>query len=238
MAGLAVLSVIIILGSAQNPKTNVLLIIIVSVQALLTLGLGAWLASGKRATSELVPVRSRLRRIFLFLVILLGVVFFIWQLVDDPSRLLPIAFWPSLVASAIFLQFGPGRHHFQNEEQWTTALSPEDAVAGLVRVFTQPGLTAQTQGMDVWVEIRQDWQGDWRHRDAASRLKVRPHIRFVIEAADKGTLVRAFSREAQLGMYDVLKLADEMGDFGVALAKQATSSSSPGGERGDAERKL
>jgi hypothetical protein len=214
------LSVIIILGSAQNPKTNFLLIIIVSVQALLTLGLGAWLASGKRGTSELVPVPGRLRRIFLLLVILLGVVFFVWQLVDDPSWLLPVAFWPSVVASAILLQFGAGRHHFQNEEQWTT------------------GLTVQTKGMDVWLEISQDWQGDWRHGDAARRLKVRPHIRFDIEATDEGTLVRAFSREAQLGMYDVLKLADEMGDFGVALAKQATSSSSPGGERGDAERKL
>jgi hypothetical protein len=41
----------------------------------------------------------------------------------------------------------------------------------------------------------------------------------VVEAADKGTLVTASGREAQLGMYDVLKLADEMSDSGVALAE-------------------
>lgn len=238
MVGLAVLSVIIIFSSAQRPETDILLVVIVSIQALLTLCLGAWLVSGKRGTSELVPVPGRWRRIFLLLVILLGAVFFVWQLVDDPSGLLPVAFWPSLVASAILLQFGAGRHHFRNQEQWTTALSPEDALAALLRAFTQPGLTVQTQGADVWVEISQDWQGDWRHGDAAGRLRVRPHIRFVIETADEGTLVTAFSREAQLGMYDVLKLADEMSDSGVALAKQATSSSRPDGERGDAKRTL
>jgi|GEM_PF-6221349 len=236
MACLAVLSGIVISGSARGPKTNILLIIIVSVQALFTLGLGAWLASGKRGTSELVLVPGRWRRVFLVLVIVVGVVFFVWLLFDDPRQLLPVAFWPSLVASGILLQFGPGRHHFQNQEQWPTVLSPTDVTAALVRVFTQPGLTVQTKGMDVWVEISRDWQGDWRHRDAAPRLKVRPHIRFVIEAAEGGTRVTAFSREAQLGMYDVLKLAEEMSDSGVALAKQATSSARSDGERGDASR--
>ena len=238
MVGLAVLPVIIILGSAQDPRSNSLLIIVVIVQALLTLFLGAWLASGKRGTSELVPVHSRWRKAFLVLVIMAGVVFFVWQLADDPRQLLPIALWPSLVASAILVQFGPGRHHFRNQEQWASLLSPEDAAAALARVFTQPGLTVETKGSDVWVEISQDWQGSWRHGDAARRLKVRPHIRFVIHAAGEGTLVTAFSRESQLGMYDVLKLADEMSDSGVALAKQATSPSGPGGERRDANRTL
>jgi len=238
IAALGVLSTIIIFVSARGPKTNVLLIIMVSVQALLALGLGAWLASGKRGTSELVPVPGRWRKVFLLLVILLGAVFFVWQLGDDPSRLLPLAFWPSLVASAILLQFGAGRHHFQNQEQWRSVLSPEETHEALARVFTQPGLAVQTHGTNVWLEISHDWQGRWRHGEAARRLKVRPHIRFVVEAADGGTLITAFSREVQLGMYDVLKLAEEMSDSGVALAKQATSSSRPDGERGDAERKL
>jgi hypothetical protein len=100
-----------------------------------------------------------------------------------------------------------------------------------------PGILSDTSD-DVWVEISQDWQGDWRHRDAARRLKVRPHIRFVIQSSEKGTLVTAFSREAQLGMYDVLKLADEMSDSGIALAQQATSSSRPNGAPGNAKRTL
>lgn len=99
----------------------------------------------------------------------------------------------------------------------------QDAVDSLARVFNQPGLTTKTTGSDVWVEISREWQGDWRHRDAARHLKVRPHLRFRIDVTDNGTLVTAFSREMQLGMYDVLKLADEMSDSGVALARQTTS---------------
>jgi hypothetical protein len=223
MAGLAVTSVIIILASAPDPRTDIVPVIVALVQALLTLGLGAWLTSGKRGTVELVPVPGLWRRIFLLIAVLLGVLQFMWQLFDDPRHLVRAASWPSLVGIGIVLQFGPGRHHFQNEEQWITALSPQDAVDALARVFGQPGLTARTAGSDVWVEISREWQGDWRHRDAARHLKVRPHIRFAVDATDRGTRVTAFSREIQLGMYDVLKLADEMSESGVALARQATS---------------
>ncbi|MFP3463515.1 hypothetical protein R5O87_21975 [Arthrobacter globiformis] len=223
MAGLAVISVIIILASAPDPETEIFSIIIGSVQALLTLGLGAWLASGKRGTSELVPVPGRWRRIFLLFAVLLGILQFVWQLIDDPRHLVLAASWPSLIGVAIVLQFGPGRHRFRNEEKWITALSRQGAVDALGRVFNQPGLSTKSTGTDVWVEISREWQGDWRHRDAAKRLKVRPHIHFRIDVTDNGTLVTAYSREMQMGMHDVLELADEMSDSGVTLAKQATS---------------
>lgn len=222
MAGLAVTSVFIVLVSAPDPRSDIVPIIVASVQALLTLVLGAWLASGKRGTADLVPVPGIWRRIFLLITVLLGVLQFVWQLIDDPRHLVPAASWPSLIGIGIMLQFGPGRHHFQNEEQWLTALSPQDAVEALVRVFGQPGLTTKITGSDVWVEISGEWQGEWRHHDAARHLKVRPHLRFVVDATDNGTRVTAFSREFQLGMYDVLKLADEMSESGVALARQVT----------------
>ncbi|MEW9870976.1 hypothetical protein [Arthrobacter sp. HS15c] len=223
MAGLAVTSMIIILASGPDLRTDVIPIMVACVQALLTFGLGAWLASGKRGTAELVPVPDLWRRIFLFITVLLGVLQFVWQLIDDPRHLVLAASWASLVGMGIMLQFGTGRHHFQNEEQWITALSPQDAVDALARAFSRPGLTTKITGSDIWVEISREWQGDWRHRDAARHLKVRPHIHFVIDATDSGTRVTAFSRELQLGMYDVLKLAEEMSESGVALARQATS---------------
>jgi hypothetical protein len=223
MAGLAVTSVIIILASAPDLRTDIVPIIVACLQALLTFGLGAWLASGKRGTAELVPVTGLWRRVFLFITVLLGLLQFVWQLIDDPRHLVLAASWANLVGMGIMLQFGPGRHHFQNEEQWLTALSPQDAVDALAQAFGRPGLTTKITGSDVWVEISREWQGDWRHRDAARHLKVRPHIHFVIDATDNGTRVTAFSREFQLGMYDVLKLAEEMSESGVALAKQATS---------------
>lgn len=122
MAGLAVMSVIIIPASAPGPETDIFSIIIVSFQALLTLGLGAWLASGKRGTSELVPVPGRWRRISLLVAVMLGILQIVCQLIDDPGHMVRAASWPSLVGLAIVLQFGPGRHHFRNEEQWITAL--------------------------------------------------------------------------------------------------------------------
>jgi hypothetical protein len=223
ISGLAVTSVIIVLASAPDPGIDIVPIIVACVQALLTLGLGALLASGKRGTADLVPVPGIWRRVFLLITVLLGVLQFAWLVIEDPHHLVLTASWPNLVGMAIVLQFGPGRHHFQNEEQWITAMSPQDAVDALTRAFAQPGLTTETTGSSVWVEISREWQGDWRHRDAARYLKVRPHIRFVIDATDDGTRVTAFSREFQVGMYDVLKLADEMGESGVALARQATS---------------
>lgn len=223
ISGLAVTSVIIVLASAPDPRSDIIPIIVACVQALLTLGLGALLATGKRGTADLVPVPGKWRRIFLLITVLLGVLQFVWQLIADPRHLVLAASWPNLIGLMIMLQFGPGRHHFQNEEQWITALSPQDAVDALTRAFAQPGLTTEIAGSSVWVEISREWEGDWRHRDAARHLKVWPHIRFVIDATDAGTLVTAFSREFQVGMYDVLKLADEMGESGVALARQATS---------------
>lgn len=223
MAGLAVLSVTIVIASAPDPGTDVFWIIVACFQALLTLGLGAWLASGKRGTAELVPVPGLWRRIFLLIAVLLGVLQYAWQLIDDPSQMVRAASWPSLVGLAIVLQFGPGRHHFHNEEQWVTALSQQGAVDAMARAFRQPGLTTRITGSDVWVEVGREWQGNWRHRDAVGHLKVRPHIRFVIDAIDNETRVTAFSREFQVGMNDVLKLADEMSESVVVLARQATS---------------
>jgi hypothetical protein len=222
MAGLSVVSVILILASAPDLRTDIVPIMLACVQALLTFGLGAWLASGKRGTAELVPVPGIWRRIFLFITVLLGVLQFVW-LIDDPHHLALAASWANLVGMVIMLQFGHGRHHFQNEEQWITALSPQDAVTALAQTFGQPGLTTRITGSDLWVEISPEWQGEWRHSDAARYMKVRPHIHFVVDAADNGTRVTAFSRELQLGMYDVLKLSEEMSESAVALAKQTTS---------------
>lgn len=56
ISGLAVTSVIIVLASAPDPRSDIIPIIVACVQALLTLGLGALLATGKRGTADLVPV--------------------------------------------------------------------------------------------------------------------------------------------------------------------------------------
>ncbi|MFC9351513.1 hypothetical protein [Arthrobacter sp. NPDC057013] len=223
MVGLAATSVIIVFASAPDIRTQVVTIIVACVQALLTFGLGAWLASGRRGTAALVLVPGIWRRIFLLITLVLGLLQFVWQSIDDPRHVMLTAFWPNLVGIGIVLQFGPGRHHFQSEEQWITALSRQNTVDALTRVFDQPGLTTKVMGSDVWVEISREWQGDWRHRDAAKHLKVRPHIRFVIDATNNGTRVTAFSREIRLGAYDVLKLQEEMSESGVALAREATS---------------
>lgn len=224
MAGLAVLSVIIVLVAGPDPRTDIVPTIIVVVQALLSIGLGTFLAGGKLGAGELVLVPSRWRRAFLLIVVLFSIGAFAWLLLSDPGQVDAIALGPNLVALVIMLQFGPGRHHFRQEEQWTTALSVQDAVDVLKRVFDQPGLVTKVAQTDVWVEIGREWHGDWRHGEAAKHLKQRPRIHFVIDAADKGTRVTAFSKEMQLGMYDVLKLADEMSESGVALARQATFS--------------
>ena len=222
MAGLAVLSVTMILASSPDPRVDLMLVIVGCVQALLTIGLGTYLAAGRGGTAELVPVRGTWRRVFLLIAVLLGVLQSVWQLIDDPGHWVGAATWPNLVALVIFLQFGSSRHHFRSKEQWTTALPRQDAVETLVRVFDQQGLSAKTAGSDDWEEISREWQGDWRHRDAARHMKVRPWIHFVVDAADNGTRITAFSGDSVLGQYDVLKLADEMSEVGVALAKEAT----------------
>src|SRR6478609_6983614 len=109
MVGLAVTSVISVLVSAPDPKSDIVPIIVACVQALLTLVLGAWLASGKRGTADLVPVPGIWRRVFLLTTVLLGVLQFVWQLIDDPRNLVLAASWPNLVGMGIILQFGPGR---------------------------------------------------------------------------------------------------------------------------------
>ena len=169
MVGLAVLPVIIILGSAQDPRNNSLLIIVVFVQALLTLFLGAWLASGKRGTSELVPVHSRWRKAFLVLVIMAGVVFFVWQLADDPRQLLPIALWPSLVASAILVQFGPGPPSLPKPRTMGLPFVPGGRRCSFSARIHPARIDRGNQRFGRLGEISQDWQGSCGHGDAARR---------------------------------------------------------------------
>ncbi|MEV7575568.1 hypothetical protein AB0P28_21005 [Pseudarthrobacter sp. NPDC089323] len=225
MAGLALLSVIGLLVFGPDPKSDVLPTILAVVQALGILGMATYLATGRFGAGELVLVPSKGRRAFLVLVVLLA--FAAWAIVSiyAPRELYVIAWWPNLVALAIVLQFGPGRHRFRDTEQWITPLSSQDAKDVLVRTFDQPGLVTEASDSDLWVELGREWQGEWRHRDAAKHLKQQPHIHFVFDVVDEGTRITAFSKEMQLGMYDVLRLADEMSESGVAMARQATGQS-------------
>ncbi len=95
----------------------------------------------------------------------------------------------------------------------------------LAKAFRQPGLRATTAGQDLWLRIGKEWTGGpWRHKDAARYMKIMPEIHFRIDEMDGETRITAHTGDrAGGGMYDVLKLSEEMSKTAVELARQATT---------------
>ncbi|ALE06247.1 hypothetical protein AL755_13575 [Arthrobacter sp. ERGS1:01] len=135
------------------------------------------------------------------------------------------ALWPSMVGLWILLQFRALGERFKKSEQWTTALPFAAALASLSREFDQTGLSTTTVGQDMWVKIGRDWTGGaWFHKDAAPHLKSVTGVQFRVDEIDGGTSITACSGDRTVtGMYDVLKLSDEMSATVVELAKRVTT---------------
>ena len=114
---------------------------------------------------------------------------------------------------------------FAREESWTSSHSVPDALGTLRGVFSRPQAPVRSIGTTVWAELGKDWTGDgMRHREAAIHLKRRPPVHFFVEDRGGRTTVTAFSGDLRLtGMWDVLKLSDEMTDAAVRAARDATS---------------
>ena len=208
--------------SGVDLSHEIALSLIPGLQGLLALGLGIFMISGRGGAGELVPMRSTWRAIALVVIVLFGIAVFVLELKEEPQKLYTVATWPVLTVVAIYIQFKPSRHHFRNEDQWAVARSHEETTEALVRLFREQGMDVKTENSDVWVEIRREWQGDWRHRDAARHMKVQPFVHFLVDETQDGTRVTAFSGDTFVGAYDALKLADEMSETAVALAKERT----------------
>lgn len=123
------------------------------------------------------------------------------------------------------IMVGNAKQRFFLEEEWTTSLPPQEALERLRRAFDQPNVTVRTIGPTLWIEIDRQWDaGQWLYRSAAPHLKFRPDIQFFFDVTDGGTGITAYSRDRRFaGMYDVLKLADEMSATAVELARKATT---------------
>jgi hypothetical protein len=123
------------------------------------------------------------------------------------------------------MMVGNAKQRFILEEEWTTSLPPQEALERLRRAFDQPNVAVRTIGPTLWIEIDRQWDaGQWLHRSAAPHLKFRPDVQFFFDIADDGTCITAYSRNRRFaGMYDVLKLADEMSTTAVELARKATT---------------
>jgi hypothetical protein len=142
----------------------------------------------------------------------------LWVLFTHGSGLVK----PAAMPADIMRQDAPGR--FSNQEQWDSPLPPDAAFTALLSAFGQPGVQAETMDRSLWVELGKEWQAaEWWHRDAAQHMKRRPALQFFVETADGGSRVTAFSVPRALGgMYDVVKLSDEMSATAVEIAREAT----------------
>ncbi len=222
--GLAALSAFLIFASGFYGWFDSLMGFLYGLQSVFVLGIGIYLVSGRGKARTMVQVPGRWQRIGLVAFAVIGTVLIVFALVVDPKTLATAALWPNMVGVWIMLQFRSIDDRFQHTEEWTTPLSLDLAMDFLNDAFRQPGLKARTAGQDVWVEIQRDWKGGtWFHEDAARHLKSLPSVHFRIDKVDVGTLITAHSGERiASGMYDVLKLSDEMSATAVKLAKKVT----------------
>ncbi|WP_426997986.1 hypothetical protein [Pseudarthrobacter sp. N5] len=222
---LAVLSVFMVFASGHDRWADIPLGVLYGIQAVFTLGVGIYLASGRGKAGELVLIPGRARRIALAAIAVAGTAAIVWGFTDGPEALVTTALWPNMVGLWILLQFRTIAERFQHKEQWTTRLPLETAVESLAGAFRQPGLRVRTVGQDIWVEIGREWTGGaWFHKDAVRYLKSATGIHFRIDEIDGETRVTAHSGDRTVGgMYDVLKLSDEMSATAVEQARQATT---------------
>ncbi|OOP65022.1 hypothetical protein BMF89_01100 [Arthrobacter sp. SRS-W-1-2016] len=222
---LAILSLFMVFASGREHWADIPLDALYGIQALFTLGAGIYLASGWRKASQMVMAPGRARRIALAAIAVAGTAAVAWGFTNGAKALITAALWPNMVGLWTLLQFRTIAERFQHKEQWTTALTLEFALESLARVFRQPGLIVTTAGQDVWVEIEREWNGGtWSHKDAARYMKSVTGLHFRIEEIVGGTRITANSGDRTVGgMYDVLKLSEEMSATAVELARQATA---------------
>lgn len=222
---LAVLSVFMVFASGHNRWADIPLGVLYGIQALFTLGAGIYLAGGRGKAGAMVLIPGRWRRLGLAAIAVVGTAAIVWGFTDGPEALMTTALWPNTVGLWILLAFRTIAERFEHQEQWTTGLPPELALESLAGAFRQPGLSATTAGQDVWVEIGREWAGGaWLHKDAARYMKSVTGLHFRIDEIDGGSRITADSGDRTVrGMYDVLKLSDEMSATAVELARQATT---------------
>ena len=222
---LAALSVFMIFASGHVRWSEIPLIFLYGLQALFTLGVGVYLASGRGKAKTMAMIPGRWRRIGLVAIAFIGAGAVAFGFAAAPEALVTSALWPNMIGLWILLQFRSMSQRFRHKEEWTTGLSLEVALPSLATAFSQPELSATTVGQDVRVEIGREWMGgEWRHKDAARYMKAPTGIYFRVDEIDAGTRVTAHSGDRAVeGMYDVLKLSDEMSATAVELARQATT---------------
>lgn len=129
---------------------------------------------------------------------------------------------------------------FVHEESWDSSATMQETIAILQDRFSGTGVTTKVIGGTVWVEMGKDWRAcQWRHKDAARHLKIRPTAHFFMEApqavdapgipAEPGPgtnpacRVTAYFQDRRLvGMWDVMQLSDEMTQAAVEIAREST----------------
>ncbi|MBT2594655.1 hypothetical protein [Arthrobacter sp. ISL-72] len=121
------------------------------------------------------------------------------------------------------------RRRFMNEESWESPLPPANAMDALTGLFGQPEVEAEVMDHSIWVQLGKNWQAaEWWHGAAAPHIKRRPALQFFVYPSAGGSTITAYSSDRTLGgVYDVLKLSDEMSATAVELARKATEKPSP-----------
>lgn len=225
MIALALLSVVMVFASGHDRWSDILVSVLYGLYALFVLGAGIYLARGRGKAAVMVFNPGRGRRIGLAAIAFVGAAVVVFGFVAGPETLVTTALWPSFVGFWILLQFRTMAERFKNKEQWTTGLPIAGALESLSEAFRQPGLNSTAVGQDVWVKIGRDWTGGtWLHKDAARYMKSVTGLHFKLDEIADGTSITAHSGDRTVGgMYDVLKLSDEMSATVVKLARQATT---------------
>ncbi|ALV45323.1 hypothetical protein MB46_07285 [Arthrobacter alpinus] len=222
---LAALSVFMVFGSGYGRGSDIPLGFLYGLYALCVFGAGFYLAAGRGKASAMVLLPHRGRQIGLGAVALVGVSAVVFGFTAGPEALVTTALWPNMVGFWILLQFRTMSERFGHTEQWTTGLPLAGPLESLSGAFHQPGLSTTTVGQDVWVKIGREWTGGtWFHKDAARYIKSVIGIHFQLDEIDGETRITARSGDRTVtGMYDVLKLADEMSTTAVEIARQVTT---------------
>ncbi|POH57261.1 hypothetical protein [Arthrobacter glacialis] len=222
---LAALSVFMVFGSGYSRGRDIPLGFLYGLYALCVFGAGFYLAAGRGKASAMVLLAHRGRLIGLGVFALVGVAAVVFGFAAGPEALVTTALWPNMVAFWILLQFRTMSGRFGRTEQWTTGLPLAGALESISGAFRQPGLSTTMVGQDVWVKIGQEWTGGtWLHKDAARYIKSVIGIHFRLDEIDGETRITARSGDRTVtGMYDVLKLSDEMSATAVEIARQVTT---------------
>ncbi len=135
---------------------------------------------------------------------------------------------PVRLPSEVMQSTAAGR--FSTRESWTSPQGVSETLSTLRAVFARPGATAREVDTSLWVELGRDWDTTGlRHQEASVYLKQPVFLHFFAAHDGGGTTVTAFSGDLRFtGVWDILKLSDEMSAAAVRLARDATSGESDG----------